>query len=431
MSDFSIHRSWLRARGRSEVDATMCELKIIVADRAVTEYSGEHDVSADHVEVPAYFFAEWLAENWWPLLWEPRKSEEAGDDSDFLARHSILTAQHGFALPKILIVATGRNIEVSAKPRFVQFADISFRRGGNRSIPRKIVQSELTKFVTDVAGRLSEQKIHGTDLQEEWSLITGTRDDEIEFCKYMGALGLSPYFGNDVIEGVLDRLADTLNSRLIMDLCLASTPEEFERTAGYAELAIASTDSAPEATLEPLTTVTAPSENFSIPAWRVGVQAATRVRSRLGIKDLDPGGGTQFLDALCVDPTRAAVKSEQPRDESHVVGAVQRNRMTARLALLQRNEVQRRFAAARAVYSAWTAEHENEGRLLTQAVTRDQQASRAFAAEMMAPVAYLKKHARGSKLHQEQVFEIAGALHISADLVRKQAQNNGLTILRS
>src|SRR5262245_53839972 len=37
---------------------------------------------------PVYFLAEWIAENWWPLLWEPRKSEEVPDDAAFLARHS-------------------------------------------------------------------------------------------------------------------------------------------------------------------------------------------------------------------------------------------------------------------------------------------------------------------------------------------------------
>jgi nitrogen fixation protein FixH len=108
-------------------------------------------------------------------------------------------------------------------------------------------------------------------------------------------------------------------------------------------------------------------------------------------------------------------------------GAVARNHLEASIALLQQGSVQRRFSAARAIFTAWTAGQE-ESRFLTSAVTRDQQASRAFAAELTAPYALLRARARQSKLTQDQVFDLAAELQIGSDVVSKQALNNGLQV---
>jgi hypothetical protein len=424
MSAFIIKRAWLPRKGGSEAEVTMSRLQFFLGDKNVSEYRGSHE-DGDCLEIPAYFIAEWIAENWWPLLWEPRKSED-GDDTDFLARHSLLTAQHGFALPKILIIPAGKAISITANARDVQFADIRFLKGASAWLPRRDVETELRRFVQAVATRLSECSTSGMGLQETWSLIEGTAEDEIQFCQFLGALGLSPYIPCKEVEDILDRVLPILGERLTMDLCLASTPQDIKATSQAAEVASAFAASAPESTLEPLATISVPSDNPSAPAWRRGVEAAKRIRSRLGIKDTDPNGATQFFERLNIDPNRVILNTGQV---GNVVGAVAREDQTLRVALLQQTFNQRRFAAARAVYTALTSE-QKERRLLTLALTRTQQANRAFAAELTAPVAYLRAHAKaGSKLPQELVYELAADLHIGADVVQKQAQNNGLKIV--
>jgi hypothetical protein len=231
---------------------TICRLQIIVGGKNVTQYTAEHTAGDDHLEIPSYFLAEWLAENWWALLWEPRKNEDTSDHPDFLARHSFLTAQHGFALPKVLIVPAGRAVHVNALPRDVQFADVRFRNLASVWLPRTDVEKDLERFVRSVSERLSGAKISGTSLQEAWELITETTADEIFFCRSMGALGLSPYAQNDAIENVLERAVSTLGERLTLDLCLVSTPENFSDTARIAHLAKASSDNGAEISLEPL-----------------------------------------------------------------------------------------------------------------------------------------------------------------------------------
>jgi hypothetical protein len=88
-----------------------------------------------------------------------------------------------------------------------------------------------------------------------------------------------------------------------------------------------------------------------------------------------------------------------------------------------------KLATARAAYTAWSSEARTDSRLMTNAVTRDQQASRAFAAETLVPIAYIRSQAKGSKLAQHLMYDIACNASVEVDVVRKQALNNGLQIV--
>ena len=68
---------------------------------------------------------------------------------------------------------------------------------------------------------------------------------------------------------------------------------------------------------------------------------------------------------------------------------------------------------------------------MTHAVTRDQQASRAFAAELLAPIDYIKAQTSGNKLHYQRVFDLATELGVEPGVVSKQAQNNGIMFAAS
>src|ERR1700691_2153611 len=130
MTTFKIEHGWLDSRenNQSELDASLSRLRFLVNEKNVTEYTEADGKKQNELHIPSYYVAEWLAENWWSILFEPRKTEE-GDSADFLTRHSLLTAQHGFALPSLLFVPVGRAMEVSTGPRRVPFANIAFTRG--------------------------------------------------------------------------------------------------------------------------------------------------------------------------------------------------------------------------------------------------------------------------------------------------------------
>lgn len=428
MSDFKIQCSLMAAKGGTELDVTMSRLTVLLSDRVVTEYEDDHEQRVKFLEIPAYYLAEWIAENWWPLLWEPRKSEDASDTKEFLARHSTLTAQHGFALPNLVIVPQGRGVDITARARNVSFADIRFVHSAKKRIARPTVEAELRAFVSHTVERLTETNIDNTDLQNDWALIVNTQEEETEFCTFMGALGLSPYISQRNIEDCLERLLPIVGEKIVLDLCLASSPENFKDASGITEHAFeAAAVSNQTACLEPLLAIQLPGENFSIPAWRRGVQAAKRARAGLKISDSDPRGAEKFFDLLKFEPA-FRTSHEIVDADAIIVGLVKREDVSAKVALLQKSESKRRFAGARAGFAAWASESPTESRLLTLAVTRDQQASRAFAAEMTAPFEFLRSRAKKSKLSYDQVFELSGELKIDPDVVRYQAENNGLIV---
>lgn len=434
MSEFSISAAWIPQEGRNEADATLSSLLIEVAGRFVTEYVDRKKATSKNIQIPAYYLAEWVAENWWPLLWEPRKTEDEGEDAAFLSRHSLLAAQHGYALPKLKIVPLGKSIELSASPREVELAHVKFVNRAQISCPREVVEEQLRKFVQAVVDRLDSARVTGTWLQDTWTLISETDEDEAQFCRFAGALGLSPYDIDEGIAGIIERLQPLLGNRSLLDLCLAASPEQFPAVATVAEQAMEIVRNAPPSTLSPLESVAPPKELLSLPAHRRGTQAAYILRKRLGISDTDLRGASRIFDLFNIDTATQSVSSKAASDASNeeaaVTGAVVRDDNVMRVGLLQQKETKRRFAGARAIFSAWTAEGPTERRLLTSADTRDQQANRAFAAELTAPRALIEKRAKGGRLSQSGIFDLAAELHISADVVAKQAHNNNIRVAR-
>jgi|ERR1700730_1967885 hypothetical protein len=99
-----------------------------------------------------------------------------------------------------------------------------------------------------------------------------------------------------------------------------------------------------------------------------------------------------------------------------------------RIALDEPQLPQRRFAAARAAFLGWTCSGPRCSRLITGARTRDQQMSRAFAAELLAPIDYIRKYAEVG-LSSFRMDEIASELGVSATVIRYQALNNRLQVV--
>jgi hypothetical protein len=160
-----------------------------------------------------------------------------------------------------------------------------------------------------------------------------------------------------------------------------------------------------------------------------GVQGAYILRKRLGIKDTDVKGASKIFELFEIDTTlRSSSFRNNTSDETAITGAVVRNDDVMRIGLLQEKETKRRFAGARAIFSAWSSDESTEPRLLTSAVTRDQQANRAFAAELTAPEAVVKANAKNGRLSSASLFDLAAEAQISPDVVAKRASDIGIRV---
>jgi hypothetical protein len=181
-------------------------------------------------------------------------------------------------------------------------------------------------------------------------------------------------------------------------------------------------------TLDPLLRVTQPSDSYKTPSWRRGLIGAKNILAEFHIAASDAKGADKFFERLHIDPTGQENTSRLNEVAGlPLTGAVDRLDTEIKMTLLPPEESRRRFAAARAVYLAWVSEP-NSRRLVTAALTRDQQASRQFAAEILVPREFLDSQARGGKIYNHQLLDIARTRRVAPDVVRHQAHNMGIMV---
>lgn len=428
MTGFRITPAWdsIKAPAANEIEATLCNLMIAIGKSNITEYRDGGRSVVRSLHTPAYFIAEWLAENWWALLHEPRKSEE-GDDRDFLARHSLLAAQHGFALPALEIVPVGQAIHVSTTRHSTRLANAEFANVAVLDISREELRPILAEFIGNCVTRLEALEVSGTPLSEAWLRVQETQPEEEAFCELAGSLGLSPYSISQQTADAIDQIEEALGYRAARDFCLAVDENKLLSTASSAEWLVRCMDASNDATIAPLTRMLLPSDNFKAPSWRRGLHAARSVMSEFNISASDSRGADKVFDHLRVDLSHAAPVGAGNTPDLPFSAAVRRVDDLAKISLFQPEETRRRFAAARSIYLAWASESRST-RLTTNAVTRDQQASRQFAAEILVPRRLLESQSNSGRLHIHVVYEIARTRNASPEIVQWQAQNSGIQI---
>src|SRR5262249_57774565 len=129
-----------------------------------------------------------------------------------------------------------------------------------------------------------------------WSLVSELSDEEITFCRFAGAMGLTPDEVPDRLAERLEKLFPVLGERLLMDLCLVSRPDNFDTTTSTAEAAHLTLSEASAADMAPLFSVTVPADNFSVEAWHRGKRAAAQLRHLFRVSDTDPQGATRIFE---------------------------------------------------------------------------------------------------------------------------------------
>jgi hypothetical protein len=292
---------------------------------------------------------------------------------------------------------------------------------------RDEVRQILFKFVDEVVDRLASCGASHTALAHAWEDLKSLTPEEREFCELVGSLGVSPNDASRELSEAIERIYDVFGSRATRDFCLAATKERVERSVGPITAVNQYLDGVGAATSRQLLELTPPPENYSAPSWRRGMQAAKKVRDVFRIDTKDVSGADKFFDRLGIDTVRG-VNWNDGTTELPFNGAVDRSDNTLKFALLQPDLQHRRFSGIRAAYLAWVSEARSR-RLVTNALTRDQQASRSFAAEILIPQSYLRSLAGPkAELNDDQVREAAILRRVAPDVVSKQASNAGIRV---
>ena len=428
---FSVDLQWPANPGRGGnplLDESVARLQMMVGDKSVTAYETEKGVKNPYLHIPLYFLIEWLAFNWWSFLYEPRKLDKEDAEHDFRARHWIGMARNGFALPDVTFSPAGEKIEIVARSCFLRFAQLSFTEAAAASVPTDTVRSELSKLIDRVLARLRENGVETSPAHEAWQRVTETTEEEEAYCRLLGSMGLSPYVSHPELDEALDRIAGRISKTMLTDLCEATSIGNFGRAAELTDGISQALSQAKPIQLHDLLKAQRPFDTTRR-AYEWGYRATDAARSALGIAHDDPSGAKAFFERLKFDPnTGIQVGLEAVNISPIVSAAVAREDDAMQLSLAGTNSAHRKFAAARGSFLAWS-QTSKCSRLVTTARTRDQQASRAFAAELLAPAKYLKKRLGDrTEVSAFTLDKISEEMGIASTVVHYQAKNNGYYI---
>jgi hypothetical protein len=422
---FDISIEWPKtpaSGGDKLLDASVGRITIKVAGALATAYRSDKGDTGESIELPLYDFAEWIAQNWWALLYEPKKSDDAEADLDFRSRHWLGIARKGFPLPSLWFLPAGNRIEIDYQESYLKFSRLTFVNAASALVPTDHVADTLTSFIEDVLRRVDEAGIADTIAHRLWAAVRNTKPEERFYCRLIGSLGLSPYQENPGIADLLESQAN-IPEEILFDVCQASRPLNLPTVIAASRTIFDGLSKTKPSNLAPLSEIEIPPDASTL-AWRWGVEASKRVQQHFGISPQDPMGAQNFFDKIDLgyDPVSGISDSDE------VSAALSRNEIEMHVAVTDSPEPQRRFSAARAAFLGWIT-RSHSSRMVTGARTRDQQASRAFAAQLLAPIEYIRARSTNKLLSSSRVFEIAQQLRVSAAVVRNQAENNQIRVV--
>jgi Zn-dependent peptidase ImmA (M78 family) len=161
---------------------------------------------------------------------------------------------------------------------------------------------------------------------------------------------------------------------------------------------------------------------------KYGYRLASKVRDAAGLSSSAPVPSVNDVaQSVTGKPFRTQNHNHVPGERIQAVVGWTPNNETLLAGPQSLRKDNQRFLAARGLYHALFACDRGE-RLVTRAFTWDQQASRAFAAELLAPQAALISRAPGNT-DRAKVEELAREFDVSQVVIANQLENAGATLV--
>lgn len=410
--------------------STWARLEIRVHGRPITRFWSEPtNAIRTGVHGSLLPLARWIARNWWHLLVEtiPHPSvlqgarQARGLVRPWMQRHNILHAREGMAYPDLSIYREDDLIGLRWLP---DPGDVTtpgkFLGEGAAHLRRAEIEAGLAGLVDSVLARTTDVADDDVaTLRADWGAVQSASMGERSLCERLAALGLDPYAPEPDAE-IEDLLATDLGlSRAVLqDLLAVTTRDRIHTDLETARELIAHLPMDPEAHDE--ATNDAP---YDPRPYRAGYRRAEAVRRQFGLAPADP---VDDLPALLQRHVGAVQSAWIPAGERpDIEAAVERNGVCAIVAG-ERPARAQRFLMARALHHwQFVTRGACELRLLTRARDWQQSASRAFAAELLAPAKALAVRLRGESGWEFQ-NQLADEFQVDAKVIAHQLENHGL-----
>lgn len=414
-----IRDGWLDASSDDAEACAITRLRISVrGEQIARNKTNRAGIESEAINTSLLPLAEFLANNWWSLLYEPIRPSL---DDGFRVRHRLDSGMRGYAFPPIALWSAGEQaISVDWAAFSNPFSTISFlahQPDEPVQLKRAGVEDNLADLIETVLERTSG--LSG-NLMEAWGRVRESisEADERAYCIAAGRLGLDPY---DPDAPDLGQWADGIPDALFGDVSEIVDVRELEEAAKWVREYETRLKLFPETNLsyfgEP-----AP-DLLSGSAGSAGHYSAIRLRSHAVLPTEDPRAAVDLLlGGVIADGSQLV--AEGP---SGIAAIVQKVGTSARIGTVARSARQRRFRACAAAYMAWTS-YGDEDRAATEAATRRQQAGRAFAAEMLAPQQALLARATRFGFDGDDLEDLASEYICPYDTVMWQAVRAGIPL---
>ena len=397
-----------------EERATMCDLRIDVAGSNACSFWDDRDGSHyEWVRVAAVHLAEGIVSDWWAIF--------GGRDR----RHSILPYRNGYILPCLSFSCDGSHFEVFGHALHCENPGLRFWPVGSELLPRADAEAELAGFVQQVIDLLHAGGVRESEVELQWSLVSDSRNhpEERDFCEAAGALGVDPYRIDDADAAFIESAGQLLEDDALLDYLAGSRNLSREQrsfqTATLSSVLAGKSDARFLPGLSEVCDEVDDSYRIRGAAerpWAVGYRCAGAFRGALGLTGDDDLGGVSGLAKRLGNPG-----FERTPDLDGLSAAV--NRSGGVYVYLRDGKYpdgpSDNFAFCRAVGDAVCFPESRVSVVNSLRVAERQAMTRAFAAEVLAPVErVLDMHESGWTAER-----ISDVLAVSTELVEHQIEN--------
>lgn len=442
MRELDFRVEWDEAPGVTDDDLarTWAQIHILVEGTPVTRfYSSRSQSVRSGIYGSALPLAVWLLEHWWFLLYEGTPSSRifeggrqalAQSDEDelraWLQRHNLLSAREGFALPDLSVFRDESGVQLRWVPDLGETNYPGrFLEDGRAVISEQVFVAAVHEFVTAVAERLGAP---GDALLARSARQLLMWSEGAPLKRGLAALGLDPDAD----------LADEPELRDALSVDLPSLPELLQRDildAPVPDDLGSEVRWVCELLRRAREVGTGEGREFATPRalqehpWPhiAGYQRARRARRHMHLDPRSPLADLPRQIGEVFGPVQEIELERRPASVGSLVSYLG-DRGGLVVGPKAGGAQARRFRLARALHHWLHAPGAAQGRLLTQAHSWNQRASRAFAAEFLAPAEGIRERLDAASGADADVDlrAIAAEFMVSEQVIQFQVVNHDL-----
>lgn len=415
---------------------TWAAIRIFAARRCVTRWlERDSQEEIETIYVPAFPLARWVVVNWWALLNETCPEETPPSphavwterEHAWLQRHCLRSADSGLFLPRLSIWNNGKHLSgnwIADTDNSYPTMPGQFLYGSSAAIDIREAEDALRSFVDTVLRWIEGSTDPRAErFRKNWRAILNADLQEAAFCRAVGRMGLDPYdtssWPNGVVE-LLEKLSEENPPPIVTDFLSVAAPEDAASLWNWVDHARQGDKLGPAAKSPPLGLG---AETYY--AGQAGVTAAYRLRQQLGLSDVALPSIEDLADKIGFGPIIFQDYNHQPGTAIRALVGWEGGERAVVLGPKPQSLESQRFLLARGLFHA-TFMCQRGARLITRTHDWDQQASRGFAAELLAPRAALVDAVPASLDEDERADAINGLAQkyqVHTELVRRQLQN--------